>query len=288
MFRKGSLSCDPARGSNATVRGVVHVRARAEGAAQPRLGELATSTSRRAALGAHRPAGSELVADPGYVVFYTNYDSRKGHEIAANPRVAGLGPLGRAGAAGAARGPRREIARRRKRRVLRKPGPGQQDRRLGQPAERATRIAQHAAEARGRTGGAFGTTFRARRTGAAIGCGPRRSNSGTRAAFRVHDSARWTRSLARGRRDRLRRRPVGRARGSTPEPWPDGPSSARCGWRCGSRCSLFVALGRMAGSSTQHRLGCGRFRVTVYPVAGRCWRCGHALCRRAWDAAEFR
>jgi pyridoxamine 5'-phosphate oxidase len=32
----------------------------------------------------------KLVASPGYVVFFTNYDSRKGHEIAANPRVAGV------------------------------------------------------------------------------------------------------------------------------------------------------------------------------------------------------
>jgi pyridoxamine 5'-phosphate oxidase len=31
-----------------------------------------------------------LVADPGYVVFFTNYESRKGHELAANPRVAGV------------------------------------------------------------------------------------------------------------------------------------------------------------------------------------------------------
>jgi pyridoxamine 5'-phosphate oxidase len=32
----------------------------------------------------------KFVASPGYLVFFTNYDSRKGHEIAANPRVAGL------------------------------------------------------------------------------------------------------------------------------------------------------------------------------------------------------
>ena len=30
----------------------------------------------------------EIVADPGYVCFYTNYDSRKGREIEAHPRVA--------------------------------------------------------------------------------------------------------------------------------------------------------------------------------------------------------
>ncbi len=32
----------------------------------------------------------KLVVTPGYVVFFTNYDSRKGHELAANPRVAGV------------------------------------------------------------------------------------------------------------------------------------------------------------------------------------------------------
>ena len=30
----------------------------------------------------------QLVPDPGYVVFYTNYESRKGHELEANPRAA--------------------------------------------------------------------------------------------------------------------------------------------------------------------------------------------------------
>lgn len=32
----------------------------------------------------------ELVADPGYLVFHTNYDSQKGREIAANPDVAAV------------------------------------------------------------------------------------------------------------------------------------------------------------------------------------------------------
>jgi len=32
----------------------------------------------------------QLVVDPGYVVFYTNYESRKGRELAANPRVAAV------------------------------------------------------------------------------------------------------------------------------------------------------------------------------------------------------
>jgi len=32
----------------------------------------------------------EIVADPGYLLFYTNYRSRKGHEIAASPRGAAV------------------------------------------------------------------------------------------------------------------------------------------------------------------------------------------------------
>lgn len=32
----------------------------------------------------------KLVADPGYVVFFTNYDSRKGRELDANPRAAAV------------------------------------------------------------------------------------------------------------------------------------------------------------------------------------------------------
>jgi len=32
----------------------------------------------------------KLVADPGFVVFFTNYDSRKGRELGANPRAAAV------------------------------------------------------------------------------------------------------------------------------------------------------------------------------------------------------
>jgi pyridoxamine 5'-phosphate oxidase len=32
----------------------------------------------------------ELVPDPGYLLFYTNYESRKGRELAANPRAAAV------------------------------------------------------------------------------------------------------------------------------------------------------------------------------------------------------
>jgi pyridoxamine 5'-phosphate oxidase len=32
----------------------------------------------------------KLIPDPGYAVFFTNYDSRKGHELDANPRIAAV------------------------------------------------------------------------------------------------------------------------------------------------------------------------------------------------------
>jgi pyridoxamine 5'-phosphate oxidase len=50
---------------------------------------LATAT-RDGAPSARVVLCKRLVAAPGYLVFFTNYDSRKGHELAANPRVAGV------------------------------------------------------------------------------------------------------------------------------------------------------------------------------------------------------
>jgi pyridoxamine 5'-phosphate oxidase len=32
----------------------------------------------------------KLIATPGYAVFFTNYDSRKGQELGANPRIAAV------------------------------------------------------------------------------------------------------------------------------------------------------------------------------------------------------
>ena len=50
---------------------------------------LATATS-DGAPSARVVLCKQLVVAPGYVVFYTNYESRKGRELATNPRVAGV------------------------------------------------------------------------------------------------------------------------------------------------------------------------------------------------------
>jgi pyridoxamine 5'-phosphate oxidase len=59
--------------------------------AQPNPDSMALATATRDA----RPSVrivlcKHLVADPGYVVFFTNYDSRKGSELADNPRAAAV------------------------------------------------------------------------------------------------------------------------------------------------------------------------------------------------------
>ena len=116
-------------------------------------------------------------------VFYTNYFSRKGQEIAQNPRAALLFhwvPLGRQvrveGAVAQGR-------RRRVRRLLQDPPPGQ-------PAERGRLAAEppgrESRGARGRRHGARGPASRGRRapaagTGAACASSPRSTSSGSTA-----------------------------------------------------------------------------------------------------------
>ena len=51
---------------------------------------VASATPRRSRLPRESCCASRLIAKPGYVVFFTNYDSRKGREIEANPRVAAV------------------------------------------------------------------------------------------------------------------------------------------------------------------------------------------------------
>jgi pyridoxamine 5'-phosphate oxidase len=138
----------------------------------------------------------KLVADPGYVVFYTNYDSRKGRELTANPRAAAVvhwDALGRQvrleGVVGVS--PVEESDGYFATRPL--------DSRIGawaslqsEPLDaRATLLARVAAETA--------------RLGASV---PRPQNWGgyrlwpeavelwTEGAYRIHDRARWTRSVA--------------------------------------------------------------------------------------------
>ncbi len=53
----------------------------------------------------------KLIASPGYVVFFTNYDSRKGAELGGQPARRRRLPLGRVRAPGAPRGSDRALAR---------------------------------------------------------------------------------------------------------------------------------------------------------------------------------
>ncbi len=108
----------------------------------------------------------KLIVSPGYVVFFTNYDSRKGQELAANPHIAAVLHWD-------------ELARqvRLEGRVVRAP-PEESDeyfaltrarqphRRMGQPAEPAARFTRDAVEARRNRSGA---TWHVGATSAALG-----------------------------------------------------------------------------------------------------------------------
>ena len=81
-----------------------------------------------------RPSGravlcKDFVADPGYVVFYTNYKSDKARQIEENNNVALSVSLGCAGPPDSHGRDRGALAGRRERRLFR-------DARLGQPARR--------------------------------------------------------------------------------------------------------------------------------------------------------
>jgi pyridoxamine 5'-phosphate oxidase len=58
--------------------------------AQPNPNAMTLATSRNGRPSARVVLCKEIVARPGYVVFYTNYQSRKGSELAANPWAAAV------------------------------------------------------------------------------------------------------------------------------------------------------------------------------------------------------
>jgi pyridoxamine 5'-phosphate oxidase len=59
--------------------------------AQPNPDSMAVATATRDGLPSVRIVlCKKLIVAPGYVVFFTNYDSRKGGELAANPRAAAV------------------------------------------------------------------------------------------------------------------------------------------------------------------------------------------------------
>jgi pyridoxamine 5'-phosphate oxidase len=58
--------------------------------AQPNPDSMAVATASDGQPSVRIVLCKKLVADPGYVVFFTNYDSRKGRELDANPRAAAV------------------------------------------------------------------------------------------------------------------------------------------------------------------------------------------------------
>jgi pyridoxamine 5'-phosphate oxidase len=89
MFRKGSLPADlPADPMPLFEDWFAHARGEAS---QPNPDAMVIATATPDGQPSARVVLlKRLVADPGYVVFYTNYESRKGREIVANPRVAAV------------------------------------------------------------------------------------------------------------------------------------------------------------------------------------------------------
>jgi hypothetical protein len=127
----------------------------------------------------------DIVPDPGYVQFYTNYLSMKGRQLKDNPHAAAVIQRGTRGR-DEPTGPGDVRARRRQRPLLRRARPGAAHRRLGERAgapvdSRAALLksrpipprasAPCRAPTRRRRAG---LRRRARRTGAATGCGRKR------------------------------------------------------------------------------------------------------------------
>jgi pyridoxamine 5'-phosphate oxidase len=137
----------------------------------------------------------QLVVNPGYVVFFTNYDSRKGRELAENPRIAAVlhwDALSRQVRfeGRAVRCPPAESDEYFKSRAL--------DSRIGawaslqsQPLDsRATLLQRVAAEA-----ARFGVSVPRPPHWGGYHLWPDAVELWTEGAFRVHDRARWTRTL---------------------------------------------------------------------------------------------
>jgi pyridoxamine 5'-phosphate oxidase len=137
----------------------------------------------------------KLIVDPGYVVFFTNYESRKGGELAANPRAAAVLHWDAMNRQVRLEGP-----------VLRSPAPESDeyfagrplDSRLGawaslqsQPLPTRTTLLQRVAEQAAR----FGTQVPRPPHWGGFRLWPDTVELWIEGAFRVHDRARWTRDL---------------------------------------------------------------------------------------------
>ncbi len=136
-----------------------------------------------------------LVVDPGYVVFYTNYDSRKGRDIESNPRAAAVVHWDALHRQVRLEGPVRVSPAEESDAYFRS---RPLDSRIGawaslqsQPLDsRATllgRVALHAAR--------FGAAVPRPPRWGGYRLWPEAVELWTEGAFRIHDRARWTRSL---------------------------------------------------------------------------------------------
>jgi len=194
MLRKGSLPATlPADPMPLFAEWFAHARDQS-GLRNPDSMVIATSTPDG------RPSArvvllKQLVAHPGYVVFYTNYESRKGREMAANPRVAAAIHWDAHG---------RQV--RLEGRVVRSPDSESDDyfasraldSRIGawaslqsQPLESRAELLKRVAAQAAR----FGTQVPRPPHWGGYRLWPEAVELWNEGAFRVHDRARWTRSL---------------------------------------------------------------------------------------------
>ena len=196
--------------------------------------------------------------------FVTNYDSRKGHELARErARRAGV-PLGSRASAGARRRHRREGAGRRERRVLRVAQLAAPHRRLGQRAEPAAALARTAQRRGARRRGPLRRARSPRSTTstqpqtAAI---PRPPFWGgyyvwadavelwIEGASRIHERARWTRSLTTAGAD------FAPARGSRRACSPEARHVAQTPHRDPAADARHRRLFQLVRPAQHHRLG---------------------------------
>ena len=187
-----------------------------------------------------------LVADPGYVVFFTNYQSHKGSELAANPRAAAVFHWDAFGRQVRLEGP-----------IVRSPGTEGDayfasralDSRIGawaslqsQPLDsRKTLLKRVAIEA-----ARFGTHVPRPPHWGGYRLWPENVELWIEGPFRVHDRARWTRTLE-PQADGFAPGAVAGHPAVPVNAWPGARSSARCASRS---CSRSWRSSRSAPGST--------------------------------------
>ncbi len=160
----------------------------------------------------------------GYVVFFTNYESRKGRELAARPRAAAVLHWDALHRQVRIEGPVVRSPDSRERPVFREPRARQPDRRMGQRAKRAAGVARVTEATRARVRRTVRHRSRAprtaqcrgRRIGAVTVCGSTRSSYGRRARI-AYTIARSGRARCSEPTNTLSQAARGAARASIPD-----------------------------------------------------------------------